>query len=132
MFQPLLIFYRKNKILYSYKLSSTNLLYHRKTKTKTANLILRNREAFEKTPSGTKSSSQTAWGAVADVRRFVGKKSKSWIVERVSGIEPPSRPWQGRIIATIPRPQILTAFKIVISCLLLDKSSKNFQLLTIN
>ncbi len=27
--------------------------------------------------------------------------------ERASGIEPPSRPWQGRIIATIPRPQIL-------------------------
>ncbi len=26
-------------------------------------------------------------------------------LERVSGIEPPSRPWQGRIIATIPHPQ---------------------------
>ena len=25
--------------------------------------------------------------------------------ERASGIEPPSRPWQGRVIATIPRPQ---------------------------
>lgn len=26
-------------------------------------------------------------------------------LERASGIEPPSRPWQGRVIATIPRPQ---------------------------
>ena len=52
-----------------------------------SNLILRNREAFEKTPSGTKLSSQTAWGAVAAVRRFVEKKSKSWIVERDTVIE---------------------------------------------
>jgi len=36
--------------------------------------------------------------------------------ERASGIEPPSRPWQGRIIATIPRPQILALLKLVISC----------------
>ncbi len=29
-------------------------------------------------------------------------------MERASGIEPPSQPWQGRIIATIRRPHIDT------------------------
>ncbi|OGZ64696.1 MAG: hypothetical protein A3A98_01740 [Candidatus Staskawiczbacteria bacterium RIFCSPLOWO2_01_FULL_40_39] len=54
-----------------------------KQKRTTANLILQNREAAIRLPSGTEISFKTHWGAVRDVRRFVGQKSKCFIVEYI-------------------------------------------------
>lgn len=40
------------------------------------------------------------------LRRVITQKSESLILERVTGVEPVSRAWQARIIATIRYPQI--------------------------
>ena len=64
-----------------------------------SNLILQNREAREKTPNGTEIPFKTPWGAVAAVRRFVGLKSKSFILVPPVGIEPTSQAPQARILS---------------------------------
>ncbi len=57
-------------------------------------------------PSGSidKSSSKTQWTAVRAAHALAGEKPLSCVMERVGGVEPPSRPWQGRIIAAIRYP----------------------------
>ncbi|MCX6720296.1 MAG: recombinase family protein [Candidatus Staskawiczbacteria bacterium] len=56
-----------------------------------SNLILQNREARRSAPSETNSPLKTQWAALCAAREFVGKKEKSFIVERVMGIEPVAR-----------------------------------------
>jgi hypothetical protein len=55
-------------------------------------------------------------------------------LERVTGIEPVSRPWQGRIIATIRYPQGNFRFAIAdcrfVTIAILNKKVKNYQFLT--
>ena len=80
------------------KISKESNLFNKKVAIKEiigSNLILQNREAREKTQNETEIPFKTPWGAVAAVRRFVGQKSKSFIVEPRPGIEPgtSSLPW---------------------------------------
>ena len=63
-----------------------------------SNLILLNREARRSAPSGTNSPLKTQWAAVLAARDFVGKKPKCFILERVTGIEPVSYPWEGYVL----------------------------------
>ena len=63
-----------------------------------SNLILLNREARHSAPSEINSPLKTQWAALCAARDFVGKKSKSWITERVTGIGPVSYPWEGHIL----------------------------------
>ena len=51
-------------------------------------LILQNREARRSAPSETNSPLKTQWAALCAAREFVGKKEKSFITERDTGIEP--------------------------------------------
>ena len=69
-----------------------------------SNLILQNREARHSAPSETNSPLKTQWAAVSAARDFVGKKEKSFIVERVGGIEPPSSAWKAVVITIILYP----------------------------
>ena len=59
-----------------------------------SNLILQNRESRLGGTSGTNSPLKTQWAALCAARDFVGKKEKSFIVERVMGIEPTCSDWQ--------------------------------------
>ena len=53
-----------------------------------SNLILQNREARHSAPSEINSPLKTQWAAISAAREFVGKKEKSFITERDTGIEP--------------------------------------------
>ncbi|MDD5145474.1 MAG: recombinase family protein [Candidatus Pacebacteria bacterium] len=53
-----------------------------------SNLILLNREARQSAPSGTDFPLKTHWAALCAAREMASKKPKSFIVERVMGIEP--------------------------------------------
>ena len=44
------------------------------------------------------------WAALRAAHQMLPEKGKSFILERVTGVEPVSRPWQGRIIAAILYP----------------------------
>ena len=48
---------------------------------------------------------QNQWAALCATHEMAGQKSESQILERVKGIEPSSRPWKSRVIATIRHPQ---------------------------
>ena len=50
---------------------------------------------------------QNQWAAMAAAQEKVGKIPESQIVERVSGVEPPSIPWEGIIITAIRHPHKL-------------------------
>ena len=63
-----------------------------------SNLILQSREARQSAPSGEDFPFKTHWAALRAAREMVSKKPKSFIVERVTGIGPVSRPWEGRIL----------------------------------
>ena len=47
---------------------------------------------------------ENEWAALGAAHEKVGKIPESQIVERVSGVEPPSLPWQGSVIAVIRHP----------------------------
>ena len=49
---------------------------------------------------------QNQWAALCAAHEMAGQKSESQILERVTGVEPVFRPWQGRIIADIRYPLI--------------------------
>jgi len=59
-----------------------------------SNLVLANREARVCAPSGEDFPPQNQWAALRVAHRFVGQKSESLILERVTGIGPVSYPWQ--------------------------------------
>ena len=83
------------------KISNESNLFEKKVAIKEivgSNLILQNREAREKTQNATEIPFKTPWGAVVAVRRFLGKKEKSFIVERVWGVEPHSLAWKAKVI----------------------------------
>ena len=83
------------------KIANDSDLFAKKVATKEifgSNLILQNREARRSAPSETNSPLKTQWAAVLAAREFVGKREKSFITERVRGIEPPSIPWEGIIL----------------------------------
>ena len=71
-----------------------------------SNLVLANREARLRAPSGEDLSGENQWAALCAAHRFVGQKPESLILERVTGIEPVSSPWKGDIIAFIRYPQV--------------------------
>ena len=57
-----------------------------------------NREARLRAPSGLESSGQIQWAAVAAAHEIATKNSKSFIMERVRGVEPLSDSWQESIM----------------------------------
>jgi hypothetical protein len=80
-----------------------------------SNLVLANREAAIRPPSGLDSSPKIQWAAVAAAHKMAFKKSNSFILERVKGIEPSSRPWQGRVIAVIPHPLFVPRARLALA-----------------
>ena len=77
-----------------------------------SNLVLANREARICAPSGEDFPPQNQWAALRVAHRFVGQKSESLILERVTGIGPVSYPWQGYIITIIRYPRGYLRFLI--------------------
>ena len=60
-----------------------------------SNLVLANREARLRAPSGLDFPPQNQWAALRAAHRFVGQKDESTILEPLVGIEPTtySLPW---------------------------------------
>ena len=69
-----------------------------------SNLFLSGREARVSAPSGEENEAKNQWAALCAAHEKVGKIPESQIMERVSGIEPPSQPWQGCIRTIIRHP----------------------------
>ena len=63
-----------------------------------SNLVLANREARLRAPSGLAESGQIQWAAVAAAHEMASKNSKGLIVEPRPGIEPGSFPYHGRAL----------------------------------
>ena len=63
-----------------------------------SNLVLANREARLRAPSGEDLSGENQWAALRAAHQFVGQKSESLILERDTGIEPAPSPWQGGVL----------------------------------
>ena len=66
-----------------------------------SNLVLANREARLRAPSGSDSSGQNAWAVLRTASEMDGKFEKSLIVEQVTGVEPVLPVWKTGIIAVI-------------------------------
>ena len=83
------------------KIANDSDLFRKKVAAKEifgSNLILQNREARRSAPSEINSPLKTQWAALCAAREFVGKKEKSWIMERVRGVEPLSLAWKAKVI----------------------------------
>ena len=63
-----------------------------------SNLVLANREARLCAPSGLDFPPQNQWAALQAAHQFVGQKSESLILERVTGIAPVLIPWKGIVL----------------------------------
>ena len=63
-----------------------------------SNLVLANREARLRAPSGEDLSGGNAWAALCAATEMIGKFEKSLIVERVRGIEPLSLAWEANVL----------------------------------
>ena len=63
-----------------------------------SNLVLANREARLRAPSGEGLSGQSACVALCAATEMDGKFAKSLIVERVGGIEPPPTVWKTAVL----------------------------------
>src|SRR3989338_7844087 len=63
-----------------------------------SNLVLANREARLRAPSGEGLSGENQWAALCAAHELALKKPSIFILVRVGRIELPSHPWQGRIL----------------------------------
>ena len=63
-----------------------------------SNLFLSGREARFSAPSERENEAKNQWAALCAAHEKVGKIPESQITERVTGIEPVSQPWEGRVL----------------------------------